>query len=519
MKKKLLSIILISAIVLTMLPVMAISSYAEDANSAVPVVMVKAKTSGTRAVKLSWNKVDSATKYVIYGQKCGKKDTKIKTTTKTSYNVTKIKGKKLLSHKAYKFYVVAYKGSRKLVSSKKIHFFTGKTSGKYANAVSISVNKKTLVLEPGQTATIKAATKIYKNKKHIGKSHGAKTRYLSDHPTVVSVNAKGTVTAKKEGTATIYIQDIGGLWCKTIVTVKKPAQPDPPVSPDPVKYTLNFEKGAGILKYIKENGDEITGDIEVTEGDSFRFKVVTQDGYAIPIVKVDENRLKPCDRGIYTVSNVTANCIISASSEMIPSVHQPLQLNIDGTTYNYLPVFDGLASENGLYFYDSEDAMSPLADTDMAGLKEKIGSLYYTIMPKSYIGYGELYAVRAVSESFNNAVGDKEQYHHSFYEYKGNYMLEGERWCGLYWKPERASDPDVAYIVAEDDRREIVSLQNVYNAYEDALGGTEFWTCTASDASNLSYLWVCYGEHGSNAWNFYYRNEESGILFVRRFTQ
>lgn len=235
MKRKILSIFLSLAVALTMMPAMAGVSFAGEANTTVSVEMVKAQTSGSKAIKLSWTKVSGATKYVVYGQKCGKSYKKLKTTSGTSYTVKKIKGKKLRAHKIYKFYVVAYSGSKKLVTSKGIHFITGKTMGKYANARSISINKTSLTLEPGKTATLKATTKIYKNKKHIKKSHGAATRYVSNNPAVASVNSNGVVTAKKEGTATIYVQDIGGLYCKTIVTVKS-SEP-----PAPTEYTVTFD--------------------------------------------------------------------------------------------------------------------------------------------------------------------------------------------------------------------------------------------------------------------------------------
>ena len=220
MKKRLFSILLSLAMVVTMMPAMTSISFAGEANATVPVELVKATTSGSRAVKLSWNKVDTATKYVVYGNKCGKSFKKLATVKSNKYTVKKINGKKLEAHKNYKFYVVAYSGSKKLVTSKSIHFITGRTSGKYANAKSITVNPTSVTLEPGKTATLKATTKIYNNKKHIKMSHGAATRYVSDNPTVASVDANGVVTAKNEGTATIYVQDIGGLWCKTVVTVK-----------------------------------------------------------------------------------------------------------------------------------------------------------------------------------------------------------------------------------------------------------------------------------------------------------
>ena len=232
MKRKILSIFLSLAVALTMMPAMAGVSFAGEANTTVSVELVKAQTSGSKAIKLSWNEVPGATEYVVYGQKCGKSYKKLETTSGTSYKVKKIKGKKLRAHKAYKFYVVAYSGNKKLVTSESIHFITGKTQGKYANARSISINKTSLTLEPGKTATLKATTKIYKNKKHIKKSHGAATRYLSDTPAVATVNASGVVTAVAEGTATIYVQDIGGLYCKTTMTVESPA---------PAEYTVTFD--------------------------------------------------------------------------------------------------------------------------------------------------------------------------------------------------------------------------------------------------------------------------------------
>ena len=184
-----------------------------------PVEILQATTSGKKAVKLSWNSVPGATKYVVYGQKCGKKYKKLKTTTGKTYTVKKIKGKKLKAHKTYKFYVVAYTSNGK-VQSNSIHFITAKTQGKYANAKSIIANPSTLTLVKGKAATIKTTTKIYKNKKHIKKNHGVATRFISDCPTVATVSSNGVVTAKAPGTAIIYVQDIGGLWTKTAVTVK-----------------------------------------------------------------------------------------------------------------------------------------------------------------------------------------------------------------------------------------------------------------------------------------------------------
>ena len=224
-------------------------------NVIVPVELLTAKTSGNKAVKLSWNSVPGATKYVVYGTRCCKKFIKLATVKdKNNYTVKKTRGKELLAHSTYKFYVVAHTANG-TVKSKNIHFITSKTKGKYANAKSITVQPTSKTVKPGKTTTLKVTTKIYKNKKHINKSHGAATRFVSDNPTVASVNAKGVVTAKNEGKATIYVQDIGGLWCKTVVTVKSSEPPAPKIETlgDLMALQTNFPAD-------KENGWTRSGD-------------------------------------------------------------------------------------------------------------------------------------------------------------------------------------------------------------------------------------------------------------------
>lgn len=181
-------------------------------------VLVKAAASGSKAIKLSWNKTEGAEKYIVYGQQFGKSYKKLKTTGKTSCRITKIKGKKLKAHKVYKFYVKAVT-SGGADKSKDICFIAGNTMGKYANAKSISVSKKKLTLKPGNKVKLKVKTGMYNNGKHIGKRYGAATRFISVNPAVAKVNAAGSVTAQKKGTTKIYIQDIGGRYCSTSVTV------------------------------------------------------------------------------------------------------------------------------------------------------------------------------------------------------------------------------------------------------------------------------------------------------------
>lgn len=184
------------------------------------IVLLKATTSGNKAVKLSWNSIDNASKYVVYAEKCGTNFKKIKTTTSKTYTVKKINGKKLKPHKAYKFYVAAYDAEGNKIKSRSVHFITANTKGKYANVKTIKAKYDELLLSVGITQKIGAKYKMYAGKKHLKKTHGASLCYTSNNTKVATVSQDGTVKAVGKGTATIYIQDVGGKYCKTRITVE-----------------------------------------------------------------------------------------------------------------------------------------------------------------------------------------------------------------------------------------------------------------------------------------------------------
>ena len=203
-----------------------ITLYAKWKPAKAPVLMAWGRSSGKKAVKASWKPVDGAAKYLVYA---GTKDSNlklVKETTKTTYTVKKIKGKlnrnkKMKAHKSYVFCVAAVDKNGKLITtSNKFHVITAKTKGKYANIKTITAKKKAITLNVGGTATVKAKVTLPKGKKHLTKKHGAKFRYTSDYPTLVSVSSKGQIKGLEPGTATIYIQDTGGKYCRVTVTVR-----------------------------------------------------------------------------------------------------------------------------------------------------------------------------------------------------------------------------------------------------------------------------------------------------------
>ena len=121
---------------------------------------LSARATATKATKitLKWNKVKGADGYLIYGNKCGAKNTYklIKTVNASKNTFTQNKLKK---GTFYKYLVVAYK----LVDGKKVTIAASKTihavtaGGKYGNAKAVKVNKASVTVRSGKSVTIKAA--------------------------------------------------------------------------------------------------------------------------------------------------------------------------------------------------------------------------------------------------------------------------------------------------------------------------------------------------------------------------
>lgn len=183
------------------------------------------KTSAS-SLKLTWKRIRSADGYIIYGNKCGKKNKyrPIKTisgNTTTGYTAAKLK-----KGTYYKYFVVAYKyiGNEKSIVtiSKTVHATTAK--GKYGNAKSVKITKlggsvaktSSITLKPGKKAAIKG--KSIKKDKKINNHRGL--AYESSKPKVASVSKKGIITAKAKGTCKIYVYAQNGVSKTIRVTVK-----------------------------------------------------------------------------------------------------------------------------------------------------------------------------------------------------------------------------------------------------------------------------------------------------------
>ena len=184
----------------------------------------KAISSGNK-VTASWGAVKGASSYVIYANYCDqKKLKKIKTVSgkTTSFDITKLNGKKFNPKKNLKFYVVAYKTVKgkkvKLAKSIMAHA-PGSKNSKRTNVTGVKVKKASFTLKKGKTAKIKAKLVLQKKGKKPLK-HCAKFRYASSNKKVAKVSKKGKITAVGKGKCTVYVYAVSGVSKKIKVTVK-----------------------------------------------------------------------------------------------------------------------------------------------------------------------------------------------------------------------------------------------------------------------------------------------------------
>ena len=185
---------------------------------------VIAKSSGSK-VTASWGAVKGASSYVIYANYCDqKKLKKIKTVSgkTTSFDITKLNGKKFDPKKNLKFYVVAYKtvkGKKVKLAKSILAHAPGSKNSKRTNVIGVKVKKASFRLKKGKTAKIKA--KLVLEKKHRKPlKHCAKFRYATSNAKVAKVSKKGKITAVGKGKCTVYVYAVSGVSKKIKVTVK-----------------------------------------------------------------------------------------------------------------------------------------------------------------------------------------------------------------------------------------------------------------------------------------------------------
>ena len=189
-------------------------------------LQLKSKKQTNTSITISWNKVSGAKKYVIYGNKCGKKTklkklatVKAKDTKTYTRTFKKVLGKKLKKGTYYKFMIIALDSNNKVVSSSKIIHVATK-GGKVGNVskVTTKAKKNKVTIKKGKKFKL-AGKQVAASKKLKVKPHRPVT-YESSNPKVAKVSKKGVITGKKKGTCYVYAYAQNGVFAKIKVTVR-----------------------------------------------------------------------------------------------------------------------------------------------------------------------------------------------------------------------------------------------------------------------------------------------------------
>lgn len=186
-----------------------------------PILLATGKQKGKNGIKLTWNKWSGCSGYEVYWSYCdGKRNFQKLKTVKNNENRVCVH-KKLKNTRAYKYYIATYqvKNGRKNYLSKSSVIHVAMKEEKHTNVKKIKLNKTKLVLKSKKTFPIKA-TMIKENKKKKVLDHELKLRYYTGNKAVATVTKNGKITAKKQGTCTIFVIANNGV-AKTIeLTVK-----------------------------------------------------------------------------------------------------------------------------------------------------------------------------------------------------------------------------------------------------------------------------------------------------------
>lgn len=177
------------------------------------------------SIKIAWNAQGDADGYLVYGAKCGSKNTYKLVKTIKKGSATSWTHKKLKRGTYYKHYVVAYRlvDGEKVAIAKSVSVHATTRGGKYGVAKSVKVtsiggakNASKISLSAGKSAVIKAA-------EVAGTKPIAKHRNLcfeSSDESVAKVTASGKVKAVGTGTAKIWVYAQNGVYKTITVTVR-----------------------------------------------------------------------------------------------------------------------------------------------------------------------------------------------------------------------------------------------------------------------------------------------------------
>ena len=175
------------------------------------MLMAKGVPASKTSIKLTWKNIPGAKEYIIYGNKCGKKN---KYKRITSVRSAKLIRKKLKTGTYYKHLIVAIdENGQILATSNTIHCVTD--GGKNGNNTKVILNRKKLTLKVGKKKTVKAKLKC-KKPVRIHRD----IAWESDNPDVATVDKNGKIKGIAKGTCYVYAYAQNGVYARIKVTVK-----------------------------------------------------------------------------------------------------------------------------------------------------------------------------------------------------------------------------------------------------------------------------------------------------------
>lgn len=157
------------------------------------------------SIVVSWRKYPGAAGYDVFWHYCDGSINYKKAGTVKNGKLS-MTHKNLRSNREYKYFVAAYKmvKGRKIYIAKSNEMHVAMKQARTTNAVSIKVNRTTVILKPGKTFRLKCQLTGENRKKKL-LSHSSPYRYYTTNSKIATVSQNGVIRAKAKGSCSIYI--------------------------------------------------------------------------------------------------------------------------------------------------------------------------------------------------------------------------------------------------------------------------------------------------------------------------
>ena len=172
------------------------------------------------SIVVSWKKYTGAAGYDVFWRYCDG-SIKYKKAGTVKNGKLSMTHKNLKSNREYKYFVAAYKmvKGRKIYIAKSNGMHVAMKQARTTNAVSIKVNRTTVILKAGKTFRLKCQLTGENRKKKLI-SHSSSYRYYTTSSKIATVSQNGVIRANAKGSCSIYVLANNGVYKKVTVKVK-----------------------------------------------------------------------------------------------------------------------------------------------------------------------------------------------------------------------------------------------------------------------------------------------------------